>query len=105
MTDVTAHLDDARRQVRQAAWDVSPFLEGFARFGYAADIMIFDPATVGPDRKELAHDFPNGAPRWTSRPKGVHATIVNGVPIVIDGDLQADAGLPGQVLRPQAVGA
>jgi hypothetical protein len=30
----------------------------------------------------------------------VHATIVNGVPIVIDGELQADAGLPGQVLSP-----
>ena len=34
------------------------------------------------------------------KPKGVQATIVNGVPIVIDGELQADAGLPGQVLAP-----
>ena len=41
-----------------------------------------------------------GAARWTSRPKGVQATIVNGVPIVLDGELQADAGLPGQVLAP-----
>lgn len=73
--------------------------------GYAADIMIFDPDTVGPDQKVLAHDFPNGAPRWTSKPKGVHATIVNGVPIVIDGELQPRAGLPGQVLSPQTVGA
>jgi N-acyl-D-aspartate/D-glutamate deacylase len=62
--------------------------------------MIFDPDTVGPDQKWLAHDFPNGAARWTSRPKGVHATIVNGVPIVLDGELQAGAGLPGQVLSP-----
>jgi hypothetical protein len=30
----------------------------------------------------------------------VHATIVNGVPIVLDGELQTDAGLPGQVLSP-----
>ena len=45
--------------------------------------------------------FPNGEGRWMSRPKGVHATIVNGVPIVIDGELQADAGLPGHVLSPQ----
>jgi hypothetical protein len=55
---------------------------------------------VGPDQKWLAHDFPNGAARWTSRPKGVHATIVNGVPIVLDGELQLDAGLPGHVLSP-----
>jgi N-acyl-D-aspartate/D-glutamate deacylase len=62
--------------------------------------MIFDPDTVGPDQKWLAHDFPNGAARWTSRPTGVHATIVNGVPIVLEGELQTDAGLPGQVLSP-----
>jgi len=43
---------------------------------------------------------PNGAARWTSKPQGVHATIVNGVPIVIDGELQSDAGLPGHVLSP-----
>jgi N-acyl-D-aspartate/D-glutamate deacylase len=70
--------------------------------GYAADLFIFDPATVGPDRKEFVHDFPNGAGRWTSRPTGVRATIVNGVPIVLDGELQPDAGLPGQVLAPNA---
>jgi N-acyl-D-aspartate/D-glutamate deacylase len=68
--------------------------------GYAADIFVFDPDTVGPDHKEFVHDFPNGAGRWTSKPKGVQATIVNGVPIVLDGELQPDAGLPGQVLAP-----
>jgi N-acyl-D-aspartate/D-glutamate deacylase len=45
-------------------------------------------------------DFPNGEGRWSSRPEGVHATIVNGVPIVLDGELTDDAGLPGRVLRP-----
>jgi N-acyl-D-amino-acid deacylase len=68
--------------------------------GYAADVFIFDPDTIGPGHKEFVHDFPNGAGRWTSRPEGVHATIVNGVPIVLDGELQADAGLPGEVLKP-----
>ncbi len=68
--------------------------------GYAGDIVIFDPDTVGPSEKTFVHDFPNGAGRWTSKPQGVMATIVNGVPIVIDGELQADAGLPGQVLKP-----
>lgn len=68
--------------------------------GYAADIFVFDPDTVGPDHKEFVHDFPNGAGRWTSKPRGVAATIVNGVPIVLDGELQPDAGLPGEVLAP-----
>jgi N-acyl-D-aspartate/D-glutamate deacylase len=68
--------------------------------GYGADIVVFDPVTVGPAQKGFVHDFPNGAGRWASKPEGVHATIVNGVPIVIDGELQADAGLPGRVLKP-----
>jgi N-acyl-D-amino-acid deacylase len=68
--------------------------------GYAADLFVFDPDTISPAHKEFVHDFPNGAGRWTSKPEGVKATIVNGVPIVVDGELQADAGLPGSVLRP-----
>src|SRR3954469_2631863 len=69
---------------------------------YAADIYIFDPDTIGPAHKEFVHDFPNDAGRWTSRPNGAYATIVNGTPIVIDNELQDDAGLPGTVLRPNA---
>lgn len=68
--------------------------------GYAADLVIFDPKTVGPDRKEFRHDLPGGAGRWTSRPCGIHATIVNGTPIVIDGEIPDDCGMPGEVLRP-----
>ena len=68
--------------------------------GYAADVVIFDPETVGPDRKEFRHDLPAGAGRWTSRPAGIHATIVNGTPIAIDGEIPDDCGLPGAVLRP-----
>ena len=34
---------------------------GLLLVGMAADVMIFDPDTVGPDQKWLAHDFPNGA--------------------------------------------
>jgi hypothetical protein len=31
----------------------------------------------------------------------MHATIVNGVPIVEHGELVGDGALPGQVLRPE----
>ncbi len=73
--------------------------------GYAADLYVFDPDTVGPAQKELVHDVPGGASRWASKPEGAHATVVNGVPIVIDGELQGNAGLPGHVLRPNQTGS
>ena len=59
------------------------------------------PDTIGPAEKEVVADFPNGEARYVSKPEGMKATIVNGVPIVIDGDLVADGALPGQVLRPE----
>ncbi|MGQ0831649.1 MAG: N-acyl-D-amino-acid deacylase family protein [Microthrixaceae bacterium] len=96
-------LEEGVRQITAIPAALCGFTDrGQLLVGYAADIMIFDPDTVGPDQKVLAHDFPNGAARWTSKPRGVHATIVNGVPIVLDGELQADAGLPGHVLSPQS---
>jgi N-acyl-D-amino-acid deacylase len=94
-------LEEGVRQITAIPAALCGFTDrGLLLVGYAADLMIFDPDTVGPDQKWLAHDFPNGAARWTSRPKGVHATIVNGVPIVLDGELQPGAGLPGHVLSP-----
>ena len=68
--------------------------------GWAADLFVFDPQTIRPARKEFVRDFPNGEGRWTTRPDGVRATIVNGVPIVKDGELVPGCGHPGQVLSP-----
>ena len=74
-------LEEGVRQITAIPAALCGFTDrGLLLVGYAADIMIFDPDTVGPDQKYLAHDFPNGAARWTSKPQGVHATIVNGVP-------------------------
>ena len=67
---------------------------------YAADLVVFDPQTVGPDHKEIREDRIPGQRRWTSRPKGIAATIVNGVPIVEGGEITDAERLPGQVLRP-----
>jgi N-acyl-D-amino-acid deacylase len=66
--------------------------------GWAADIMIFDPATVGPGTKQLVRDMPGGEARFCARPRGFAATIVNGVPIVENGALRS--ALPGQLVRP-----
>jgi len=68
--------------------------------GRAADLFVFDPATIGPWRKEFVHDLPGGVGRFKARGRGVHATIVNGVPIVREGELTG--ALPGHVVRPGA---
>jgi N-acyl-D-aspartate/D-glutamate deacylase len=94
-------LEEAIRQMtQQPAALLGLYDRGMLIPGYAADIMIFDPDEIGPDRKEYVNDFPNGEGRWSSRPEGIYATIVNGVPIVLDGVLVEDCGMPGQLLRP-----
>jgi N-acyl-D-aspartate/D-glutamate deacylase len=66
--------------------------------GHAADLVVFDPATVRALEPEQAHDYPGGAPRLIQRAEGIHYTIVNGEPIVEGGELTG--ARPGVVLRP-----
>jgi N-acyl-D-amino-acid deacylase len=94
-------LEEAIRQLtQQPAALLGLTGRGMLLPGYAADIMIFDPDRIGPGKKEFVHDFPNGVGRWSSRPEGVHATIVNGVPIVLEGELVEGCGYPGHVASP-----
>jgi N-acyl-D-aspartate/D-glutamate deacylase len=94
-------LEEAIRQLtQQPAALLGLTGRGMLLPGYAADIMIFDPDRIGPGKKEFVNDFPNGVGRWSSRPEGVHATIVNGVPIVLDGELVEGCGYPGHVASP-----
>lgn len=65
--------------------------------GKAADLVLFDPATVRGLEPERVHDYPGGEPRLVQRAEGIHYTIVNGEPIVEAGTL-TDAR-PGTVLR------
>ena len=66
--------------------------------GLAADIVIFDPHTVGSsNRGERRYDLPGGAKRMVMPSRGVLYTIVNGACVFADGCLtEARAG---QVLR------
>jgi N-acyl-D-amino-acid deacylase len=73
---------------------------GLLRPGYAADVVIFDPKTVGAHEPEWAHDYPGNTKRLIQRSDGVQTTIVNGRPIFADGKLTGD--LPGAVLRGSA---
>lgn len=95
-------LEEGIRQLTQWPAALCGFSDrGMVRPGFAADLMVFDPDTIGPSVKEVAHDFPNDEARYVSRPEGLHATIVNGTPIVEGGELVGDGALPGQVLRPE----
>jgi N-acyl-D-aspartate/D-glutamate deacylase len=65
----------------------------------AADLMLFDPATVGRGPARRVHDLPGGAPRLTTPAMGLHGVWVNGVKVAdADGAVEG-RGLPGQILR------
>ena len=70
--------------------------------GKAADLCVFDPATVAPGPLRRVVDFPADGERLTAdRPVGMTHVLVNGVPIRVDGE-PVPEGLdahPGTVLR------
>ena len=70
---------------------------GLLRPGYAADLAIFDAATVNAGEVEWLHDFPANTKRLIQRSVGMHYVVVNGRVIYEDGRLTGE--LPGQVLR------
>ncbi|HLH23448.1 MAG TPA: amidohydrolase family protein [Chloroflexota bacterium] len=87
--------------VRKLTFDVALVCglseRGLVQPGYAADLTIFDPATVNACEPEWAEDYPAGTRRLVQRSEGIHYTIVNGQVIYADGRLSGD--LPGHVLR------
>ena len=70
---------------------------GLVREGYAADLFVFDPATVASEPARLVHDLPGGTPRLYAGSHGVVRVLVNGVETVRDGEPTGD--LPGTLLR------
>ncbi|NBO77598.1 MAG: hypothetical protein EBV28_11535, partial [Betaproteobacteria bacterium] len=66
--------------------------------GMAADLLLFDPATVGRGPKKRVFDLPGGAPRLTTDALGVHGVWVNGQQIADGQGLLRDAPLAGQLL-------
>ena len=66
--------------------------------GMAADLVLFDPATVGSGgRPERLHDLPGGGKRMVKRSRGIEMTLVNGVVTWNQGNLTGAAA--GEVLR------
>ena len=69
--------------------------------GFAADVAVFDAATVGCGPLRRVWDFPAGADRLVSDARGIRAVVVNGVPIRIEGHdtVDPEGPLPGRLLR------
>jgi N-acyl-D-amino-acid deacylase len=70
---------------------------GLIREGMAADLIVFDPDTIGPEMPEVVYDLPAGARRLVQRARGIAATVVNGEVVLLNG--KPTGALPGQLLR------
>jgi len=68
--------------------------------GMWADLMLFDPKTVGRGAKRRVNDLPTGAGRLDTPAVGLCGVWVNGVRIVDEGGgIVRDCGRPGRLLR------
>jgi N-acyl-D-aspartate/D-glutamate deacylase len=67
--------------------------------GMQADLLLFDPATVGRGPSKRVFDLPAGASRLTTPATGVHGVWVNGRQVADSGGLLKDAPRAGRVLR------
>ncbi|HET7341703.1 MAG TPA: amidohydrolase family protein, partial [Methylomirabilota bacterium] len=88
--------------VRRVSGDVAAAYRipgrGRLQAGAWADLLLFDPATVGRGPKRRVHDLPTGASRLDTPAVGVHGVWVNGVRTVDEHGLVRNCGRPGRVL-------
>jgi N-acyl-D-amino-acid deacylase len=67
--------------------------------GAHADLLLFDPKTVGRGPSERVYDLPAGASRLTTPGLGVQGVWINGRKMADAGGMVKNAPLAGQVLR------
>ncbi len=70
---------------------------GLIRRGMAADLVIFDPETVGARMPEVVQDLPAGGKRLKQTAVGIKHTVVNGEILLSDNEHSGAA--PGKLLR------
>ena len=70
---------------------------GLIAEGMRADLLVFDPDTIGSEPARLVYDLPGGTPRLVAEATGVVRVLVNGIETIADG--KATGNLPGTLLR------
>jgi N-acyl-D-amino-acid deacylase len=70
---------------------------GRLKTGMWADVVVFDPATIAPGKRDKLYDMPSGGKRIVVYCTGIDYTIVNGVPIYAGGELTG--AIPGRILH------
>ena len=91
-------LEDAVRQLTYntaTQWGMHD--RGLVREGMNADLVVFDPDTVGPAMPEVVHDLPAGAKRLKQVAHGIKNTVVNGE-VFLDNNAHTGA-LAGKLFR------
>jgi N-acyl-D-aspartate/D-glutamate deacylase len=102
----TMTLETAVRRLSGAQADIFGLRDrGYLKPGYAADVVVFDPTTVGPGPTRRIRDFPGDGERLTApEPVGVRHVFVNGRAIREDEQARDDvvAERPGVLVSPAA---
>ena len=72
---------------------------GVLKVGAHADMLLFDPASVGRGEGKRLFDLPAGGSRLSTSSKGLHGVWVNGTQIADGQGLRDSGNRPGKVLR------
>jgi N-acyl-D-aspartate/D-glutamate deacylase len=90
--------DAVRRLTHQSAEIFGLPGRGLLREGFAADLLLFDPAKVGRGRSHRVFDLPGGAARLHTDAQGVHGVWVNGRRVAGGDGPGDDTPLAGQLI-------
>lgn len=93
--------EGVRRLTSEPATFLSLPAKGRIATGLDADLVLFDPDTVGLYPPEWVNDLPGGKPRLIERAIGVQQTIVSGNVLYAENVYQG--GLPGKIMRPASM--
>jgi N-acyl-D-aspartate/D-glutamate deacylase len=93
-------LEEAVQAVTSRPADIYRIRDrGRLQAGAHADLILFDPATVGRGDKRRVSDLPTGASRIDTPAIGLHGVWVNGARVFEDGKRIDDCGHPGALIR------
>jgi N-acyl-D-amino-acid deacylase len=96
--DAMPLTEAVRRLTSQPAAILGLRERGLIRAGHAADLLLFDPQTVGRGPKHRVSDLPGGASRLTTDALGVRGVWVNGQQVADGNGLLSDPPLAGELL-------